>query len=478
MIARQFMSDAQRYVVVERIAAGGMAEVFRGESAGIEGFRKKVAIKRVLPKLSANRDFIRMFLDEARLCAYLSHSRCVQVFDIGQSGGAHFIVMEFVDGADLKAVLEYLAAHGQKMSVEVASRITLDICEGLAYAHQATDHGGSPLNIVHRDISPHNVLITRYGEVKLVDFGLAKASSHLTDDDEDIVKGKFGYLAPEVTLGKGADKRVDIFAAGILFWEMLAGRRLFLGDTDVETFKLVRAANVPDIRQIRPDVPEDVARVLAKALSRDPETRYQTADDFARDLSLVVAKQARPVSYQDVAKLVRDAAAERARRDTAEKSKYAGSVGDLILDALHDFGAGGDVTTEATRLGTIGIQASREDFVNPSEWGLDALFDSQPPKASHAQADKRAAPAPAATQASPRARPTADRTPERPAAPPQAETVQRREGAQPQRAVAAKPPPKPAQQQSGAASAAERARSQEAAAKKDGPFWRRWFGGT
>src|SRR5690349_6527804 len=128
---------SERYQVIERIAAGGMAEVYRGESAGVEGFRKKVAIKRVLPQLSANREFINMFLDEARLCAYLSHSKCVQVFDIGQGAGSHFIVMEFVDGADLQGVLEFLNARGQRMPIETACHIAMSICEGLAYAHQA-----------------------------------------------------------------------------------------------------------------------------------------------------------------------------------------------------------------------------------------------------------------------------------------------------------------------------------------------------
>src|SRR5690606_36969610 len=147
---------AQRYQIIERIAAGGMAEVYRGESSGIEGFRKKVAIKRVLPKLSQNQEFINMSLDEARLGAYLSHSKCVQVFDIGQGAGTHFIVMEYVDGADLKGVLDHLARHDKVMSVEVACLIAMQICEGLAYAHQACDHDGNPLQIVHRDISPHN----------------------------------------------------------------------------------------------------------------------------------------------------------------------------------------------------------------------------------------------------------------------------------------------------------------------------------
>ncbi|HVY29172.1 MAG TPA: serine/threonine-protein kinase [Polyangiaceae bacterium] len=427
----------QRYQVIERIAAGGMAEVYRGESAGIEGFRKKVAIKRVLPKLSQNREFIHMFLDEARLCAYLSHSKCVQVFDIGQAAGAHFIVMEFVDGADLQGVLEYLQRHEQQMPVELACLIAMNVCEGLAYAHDACDHLGQPLGIVHRDISPHNVLMTRYGEVKLVDFGLAKASSHLTAEEEDIVKGKFGYLAPEVTLGQGADRRVDIFAAGILLWEMLAGRRLFKGETDLETFKQVQAANIPDMRQIRSDVSDDVAYVLAKSLARDRDQRYAQAGDFAKDLSLVLTRLGKAVTFQDIGKLVSVTAAERSKGKKTEQRDAAGMVGDLIIDALHDF-SGGPVEAAPTSLGTRGIAApTAADFVNPSEWGLDALFDEAPAPA--------AAPAPA-----------------RPAGPPPAPSAQ---GA---------PPPKPA---APPVPAAQRARpAAPANPSEGGPFWRRWFG--
>src|SRR5262249_37637079 len=175
---------------------------------------------------------------------------------------------------------------------------------------------------------------------KLVDFGLAKASSHLTADEEDIVKGKFGYLAPEVTLGQGADRRVDIFAAGILLWEMLAGRRLFKGESDLETFKQVQAAVIPDMRQIRKDVGEEVAYVLAKSLARDREQRYQQAGEFAKDLSIVIDRLRKPVSYQDIAKLVEATASERAKKKKTEQRDAAGMVGDLILDALHDFSGG------------------------------------------------------------------------------------------------------------------------------------------
>jgi serine/threonine-protein kinase len=440
------MGDTQRYHVMERIAAGGMAEVYRGESAGIEGFRKKVAIKRVLPKLSANREFIDMFLDEARLGAYLSHSRCVQVFDIGQGAGAHFIVMEYVDGADLKGVLDYLAEHNQLMPVEVACSITLGVCEGLAYAHQVCDHAGRPLEIVHRDISPHNVLMTRFGEVKLVDFGLAKASSHLSDEEEDIVKGKFGYLAPEVTLGQGADKRVDIFAAGILLWEMLTGRRLFNGATDLETFKLVRDANIPDPRQHRPEVPEEVVRVVYKALARNRDERYQAADDFARALSLVLARSQHAVTYQDIGVLVRRAADARDRGRKAQGKDQAGVIGDLIIDALHDFS---DVPPEAQQspLGTRGVEPSRADYVDPTEWGLDALFDESMQ--------------PAAPPPPPVATPAAKAT------------NQRTDAVSAPRAAAPVVAPPTAASTGRAAAATPAAPS---VTRKEGKFWRRWFG--
>ena len=187
----------QRYRVKERLASGGMAEVFLAESAGIEGFKKQVAIKRVLPALSEKKRFIAMFLDEARLSANLSHSNVAQVFDIGVGDSAYFIVMEYVDGADLKQLVEYSKRTGQGFSVEAACFIASKICEGLTYAHELKGTDGTPLEIIHRDMSPPNVLITKHGEVKIVDFGLAKAQSQLEKSEAGIIKGKFGYLSPE-----------------------------------------------------------------------------------------------------------------------------------------------------------------------------------------------------------------------------------------------------------------------------------------
>jgi serine/threonine-protein kinase len=298
------MSEQQRYRVIKRLASGGMAEVFVAESAGIEGFRKQVAIKRVLPQLSKKEQFIAMFLDEARLSAHLSHSNVVSVFDIGVGDGTYFIVMEYVDGADLKAVMDHHKKLSMPVPVEQAVYTATRICQGLAYAHELRDRENRPLAIIHRDITPANVLITRYGEVKIVDFGLAKASSQLAASDAGVIKGKFGYLAPETVMEQPVDQRVDIFAVGIILWEMLTGKRLFLGDTDFQTVRLVRDAKIPPLPSINRDVPPELDELVRRALARDPAQRYQSAHDLGRDLTRFLFRFGRPVGDDDIAELI------------------------------------------------------------------------------------------------------------------------------------------------------------------------------
>jgi serine/threonine-protein kinase len=328
------MSESQqRYRVVEKLESGGMAEVFRAESEGLQGFRKQVAIKRVLPHLSSKKKFISMFLDEARLSAQLSHSNCVQVFDIGVGDNAFFIVMEFVDGANLKAIIEHIKKHGRDFPVEAAVYIALELCKGLAYAHELTDQAGTPLHIVHRDMSPPNVLITKNGEVKIVDFGLAKANSQLEKSEPGIIKGKFSYLSPEAAMGQEVDARTDVFAVGIILWELLAGQRLFLGDTDFQTVKKVQAANVPPVSSINKKVPQELERIIAKSLARDPTQRYGAARPLGADLSKFMFKYGVPVSTFDIATLVQGAMKERARRRPAEPS----IIDKLIEEALLEF---------------------------------------------------------------------------------------------------------------------------------------------
>ncbi|HZU82112.1 MAG TPA: serine/threonine-protein kinase [Polyangiaceae bacterium] len=328
------MSDSQqRYRVVEKLESGGMAEVFRAESEGLQGFRKQVAIKRVLPHLSSKKKFISMFLDEARLSAQLSHSNCVQVFDIGVGDSAYFIVMEFVDGANLKSIVDHLKKNGREFPVEAAVYLSLELCKGLAYAHELTDPNGVPLHIVHRDMSPPNVLITKHGEVKIVDFGLAKANSQLEKSEPGIIKGKFSYLSPEAAMAQEVDARTDIFAVGIILWELLAGQRLFLGETDFQTVKKVQASVVPSICQINPRAPAELDRIIQRALARDPAQRYATARALGMDLSKFLFKHAVPVSTFDIATLVQGAMKERQRY----RPQQASIIDKLIEEALLEF---------------------------------------------------------------------------------------------------------------------------------------------
>jgi len=330
------MSDhqQQRYRVLERLASGGMAEVFVAESAGIEGFKKRVAIKRVLPHLSEKKRFISMFLDEARLSAQLSHSNCVQVFDIGVGDNAYFIVMEFVDGSDLKAVVDYLKSNGRVFPVEIAVLIAIKICEGLTYAHELQGSDGKDLHIVHRDMSPPNVLITKHGEVKIVDFGLAKASSQLEKSEPGIIKGKFSYLSPEAALGGEVDHRTDIFAVGIILWELLSGKRLFLADTDFATVKMVQQTQIPSLKQMRSDVNDDLERILHRSLAKETSRRYSSARDLGRDLTAFLYRYAKPVSSFDIAELVRGSMAQRKQK---KPEKQTNLIDKLIEEALFEF---------------------------------------------------------------------------------------------------------------------------------------------
>jgi serine/threonine-protein kinase len=244
--------------------------------------------------------------------------------------------MEYVDGADLKAIIENLRATNRQMAPELACLICVRICEGLAYAHELCDAEGNPMHIVHRDMSPPNVLVTRHGEVKIVDFGLAKANSQLEKSEPGIIKGKFSYLSPEAAQGKAVDQRTDIFAVGIILWELLAGRRLFLGETDLETVRQVQRAEVPPIRNFNAAVTPELERVIARGLAVDPTRRYQSAREFCHDLNQVLFTQARPVSSFEIATLVEPIRAQREHEK--RRQVMSGSIiGSLIDAALFEF---------------------------------------------------------------------------------------------------------------------------------------------
>jgi len=369
----------QRYRVIEKLESGGMAEVFRAESEGLQGFKKQVAIKRVLPHLSEKKKFISMFLDEARLSAHLTHSNCVQVFDIGVGDNAYFIVMEFVDGANLKSISESLRKQGKEFPVACAAFIALEICKGLSYAHELRDPQGQDLHIVHRDMSPPNVLVTKYGEIKIVDFGLAKANSQLERSEPGIIKGKFSYLSPEAAMGQDVDARTDIFAVGIILWELLSGQRLFLGDTDFQTVKKVQQAQIPSISTINKAVPPDLERILAKSLARDPNTRYRTARELGQDLSKFMFKLGQPVSTFDIANLVQSAMKDRPK---PKRKPQHSIIEALIEEALLEFTSLTDEEKAEAEKKVAGKadkpQAGGGGFVDPTNWADEFSMSDRP----------------------------------------------------------------------------------------------------
>lgn len=312
------MSQREKYRVLRKVDAGGMAEVFEGVAEGLRGFSKKVAIKRVLPHLAQNKKFLAMFLDEARLSLHMNHANVVQVFDIGRSGGTYFIVMEYVEGTDLKKIMERMRERQARMPTAQALYIVMEVCKGLGYAHDLSDIEGNNLGIVHRDVSPPNVLISKQGEVKIVDFGLAKATSQLEHTDPGVVKGKFAYLAPEAAWGKEVDRRADVFACGIILYELLTGKRLFLGENDVATVELVRHASVPALQRHNPEVKPALEAIVRKALAPDVTTRFQTCDEMAEDMASYLFEHGMKVTGFDLRRMVgtivaEEQVAERAR---------------------------------------------------------------------------------------------------------------------------------------------------------------------
>jgi serine/threonine protein kinase len=274
-----------RYYLLDRVAVGGMAEVFLAKTFGHAGFEKVLVVKRIREQFADDPAFVAMFVDEAKLSAQLVHPNVVQLHDFGKHGKHWFLAMEAVHGKDLKSVMRRLAERGERMPIELAAVIAHEIARGLQYAHTRTGPAGEPLNIVHRDMSPSNVLISYEGHVKIVDFGIAKAETTRDESAEaHLLKGKFQYMSPEQTLRHELDHRSDVFAAGICLWEMLTGHRLFKREADHEVIQAIRAGHVPPPSEYNPDVPSALDRICLKALQVRLADRYADAGAMQREL--------------------------------------------------------------------------------------------------------------------------------------------------------------------------------------------------
>jgi eukaryotic-like serine/threonine-protein kinase len=285
-----------KYLLVERIAVGGMAEVFRALASGPEGFQRTVVIKRVLPTLLENEGFVEMFIDEAKLCALLSHPNLVQIYELGQVDDCFFIAMEHVQGRTLASVEARLIEHGRITPVGAAVEIVRQICLGLHYAHTLRAADGTPLGIVHRDVSPSNVMLSFHGGVKLLDFGIARVSNGLRQSrtQAGTIKGKLSYMSPEQVQRDDIDRRSDIFSTGIVLHELLTGRRLFKASTDFSANRKVMELPIPLPSTLNPAVSPALDRVVMHALERDLGARYASAEDMASDLERVMQDERLP----------------------------------------------------------------------------------------------------------------------------------------------------------------------------------------
>ena len=287
-----------KYILLERISVGGMAEVFKAKSFGVKGFEKIIAIKKILPHLAEDEHFVEMFIAEAKMAVQLNHASICQIYDLGRIGEHdHYIAMEYISGRDLLSLHNFFRRKQSRMPMILASYIGARVAEGLDYAHRKRGPDGDAMHIVHRDVSPQNVIISYDGQVKLIDFGIAKARSrNMQETQAGVLKGKFGYMSPEQVQGRPIDHRSDIFALGTVVHETLTCQRLFFGESDFATLELIRDGQVAPPSRVNPDVPAELDRIVMKALAKDLDERYGSAAEMGEDLSRFIQGRGHPYS--------------------------------------------------------------------------------------------------------------------------------------------------------------------------------------
>lgn len=292
-----------KYRLIAELGHGGMAEVYLAVVQGPAGFNKLVVIKQIRPQLATDPEFLSMFLDEARLAARLSHPNVVQTNEVGQEGDRYFIAMEYLEGQPLNRVLHRIGRDGG-LTLSMHLRIIIDMLTGLHHAHELTDFDGTPLNVVHRDVTPHNVFVTYDGQVKVVDFGIAKAMNSSAETRLGVVKGKVAYMAPEQARGERVDRRADIFSAGVMLWEAATGRRLWKGIPDLTVLHRLINGDIPSPRDIDPEVPEGLEKIVMKSLALRREDRYSTAVEQATALEELLDSMNDKTTLREVGRLV------------------------------------------------------------------------------------------------------------------------------------------------------------------------------
>ena len=310
-----------KYRLLYRIAVGGMAEIFVAQQEGMQGFSRKIVIKRIRPNLSSKETFVNMFLNEAKLAAQLNHSNIGQIYDLGRIGNSFFIAMEYVRGRDMRAVVRKAERRSIPFPLEYCLLVASEVLEGLYYAHRKKDDNGNPLNVVHRDVTPENVILSFDGEVKLLDFGIAKAENMTSDTRAGEIKGKLGYMSPEQIKGKNLDQRSDIFSLGVVLYEWVTGHRLFGQGDDAEVLRNVVEGKIYPPSYFKDDLPEPVEALIMKALQRNRQERYQSAWEMQFDINQFMSKLAFNPSNIHLSNFLRQLFSEEIRKEEKRLSE-------------------------------------------------------------------------------------------------------------------------------------------------------------
>ncbi len=360
-----------KYILLEKIQTGGMAEIYLARSQGASGVSKFIAIKRILPQFSEQHEFIEMFKDEAKIAVNLAHANIVSIHEFGFEKNAFYLAMDYVEGRNLRQILNKMKKSSVNFSIEQVLYIIKEVAAGLDHAHRCIDaNTGKPLNIIHRDMSPQNVMVSFEGEVKVVDFGIAKAETQLDTTRAGTLKGKFGYMSPEQAEGQNVDLRTDIFALGIVLWELLANDRLFVANNEVNTLRKVRDCQIPSLRKINPNIPPELERIVSKALAKDRNLRYQTAAAFQRELSRFLNRQYPDFSPHDFSVFIKTLfAAEilESRKKMVDFAKFEMTPNTMSLPAPPTAPVRGDRGGAFTNSATLTESTSGEaDFGVPS----------------------------------------------------------------------------------------------------------------
>jgi serine/threonine protein kinase len=370
-----------KYYLLERINVGGMAEVFKAKTVGVEGFERIVALKRILPSIAEDEEFITMFIDEAKIAVQLQHANIAQIFDLGKVDDSYFIALEYVNGRDLRGIFDDLRKQGQVMPMPQVCYLIMQLCEGLDYAHNKRDAQGRDLNLVHRDVSPQNVLIGYEGEVKLIDFGIAKAAGKASKTQAGILKGKFGYMSPEQVRGLPIDRRSDIFALGIVLYEMLTSERLFIGESDFSTLEKVRNVEIIPPSSFNSDIPEKLERIVLKALEKNVEDRYQNAIDLHDDLQMFMHSVGQFASRKDLSAWMKRVFSDEMPQEGDDTAEFEEVEEIEEVELLHTAGE------KPTGTGPALAGSDDEEFGWDEEERETQIFDKDPAQITQATGD-------------------------------------------------------------------------------------------